>query len=177
MAATAFSGGPFDPNDREWQRRVRGEITERDYWSAEAARFGLDIRGYMAAFYEPSGDHLTRPGSVALVDDALAAGRRVGLLTNDLTAFHGEGWHDPISVLRRFDPLVDLSQSGYLKPHPRAYRVAIEAMGCAASSIVFVDDHVDNVEGASDAGIQAIWFDVTDPDGSLLRTRVALDLA
>jgi putative hydrolase of the HAD superfamily len=171
-----LSGGPFDPADQRWQARVRGEITEREYWEAEAARFGVETRGLMRAFYEPSGDHLTREGSVRLVEDALAAGRRVGLLTNDLTAFHGVEWQEPITVLRRFDPLIDLSQSGHLKPHPRAYERAIAAMGCDPADIVFVDDHVDNVEGGVDAGMIGIWFDVTDPEGSLARTREALEL-
>jgi putative hydrolase of the HAD superfamily len=171
-----LSGGPFDPADRRWQARVRGEITEREYWEDEAARFGVDTRGFMRAFYEPSGDHLTRAGSVRLVEDALADGRRVGLLTNDLTAFHGVEWQEPISVLRRFVPLIDLSQTGHLKPHPLAYETAIVAMGCEAGEIVFVDDHLDNVEGGSDAGMVAIWFDVTDPDGSLARVREAIDL-
>jgi putative hydrolase of the HAD superfamily len=174
--ASEFSGGPFDPTDQRWQARIRGEITEREYWEAEAARFGVDTLGFMGAFYEPSGDHLTRPGAVRLVEDALAAGRKVGLLTNDLTAFHGVEWQEPISVLRRFEPLIDLSPSGHLKPHPRAYEIAIAAMACDAADIVFVDDHVDNVEGGVAAGMIGIWFDVTDPDGSLVRTRVALDL-
>jgi putative hydrolase of the HAD superfamily len=172
----AFAGGPFDPGDVRWQARVRGDITEREYWDGEAARFGTDTRGYMRAFYEPSGDHLTRPASVQLVEDALAAGRRVGLLTNDLTAFHGVEWQEPIGVLRRFDPLIDLSQSGHLKPHPAAYETAIVAMGCEPAEIVFVDDHVDNVAGGADAGMVAIWFDVTDPDASLARVRTALAL-
>lgn len=171
-----LAGGPFDPADQQWARRERCEITERDYWGAEAARFGLDVRGYMHHFYEPSGDHLTRPASVALVEDVLAAGRRVGLLTNDLTAFHGAEWQEPIGVLRRFDPLVDLSRSGRLKPHPDAYAIAIDAMGCAPGEIVFVDDHRDNADAAADAGLIAIWFDVTDPDGSLASARHALGL-
>lgn len=169
-----LSGGPFDPADERWRRRERGEITEREYWEGEAARFGLDIPGFMEHFYEPSGDDLTRPGSVTLVDEVLASGHRVGLLTNDLTAFHRPGWHEHISVLRRFDPLVDLSHRGYLKPHPRAYAEGIAAMGVPAGDIVYVDDHLDNAEGGSEAGLVSIWFDLTDPDGSLDRTRAAL---
>jgi putative hydrolase of the HAD superfamily len=174
---SAFGRGPFDrAADEAWMARERGEITERDYWTQEAARFGLDIVGYMHHFYDPPGDHLVRPGAEALLDDAVAAGRRVGLLTNDLTAFHGPGWHDEVHVLKKFDPLIDLSSTGYLKPSPRAYEVAIDAMGVPAEDIVFLDDHHDNVDGAAAAGMVAIWFDLTDPLGSLARTRAALDL-
>jgi putative hydrolase of the HAD superfamily len=169
-----FSRGPFDPGDERWGQRRRGEITERDYWAGEAARFGLDIPGLMRHFYEPSGDHLTRPGSVALVDEVLASGHRVGLLTNDLTAFHEPGWHEAISVLAKFDPLVDLSHTGHLKPHPRAYADGIDAMGVPPEQIVYVDDHLDNVDGGREAGLVTVWFDLTDPEGSLARTRAAL---
>lgn len=177
VAADAFGRGPFDRDaDPRWAARERGEITEREYWAGEAERFGLDIVGYMHHFYDPPGAHLVRPDAEALLDDALSAGRIVGLLTNDLTAFHGPGWHDAIAVLQKFDPLIDLSATGYLKPNPRAYEVAIEAMGVPAAEIVFLDDHHDNVAGAEAAGIVAVWFDVTDPLGSLARTRAALDL-
>jgi putative hydrolase of the HAD superfamily len=168
-------GGPFDPDDARWVARDRGEITEREYWAGEAARFRLDIVGYMHHFYEPAGDHLIRPESGALVDEVLASGRTVGLLTNDLTAFHAPGWHDAISVLSRFDPLVDLSSTGYLKPHPKAYAVAIAAMGIDPGDIVFIDDHHDNVAGGADAGMVAVWFDITDPIGSIERARAVLD--
>ena len=170
-----LAGGPFDPDDLRWKARVAGEITEREYWADEAARFGLDIAGYMRPFYEPSGDHLTRPDSVALIEEVVASGRKVGLLTNDLTAFHGPEWQEPITVLRRFDPLIDLSTTGYLKPDPKAYRVAIDAMGEDPDDIVFVDDHIDNVEGGTAAGLAGVWFDVTDPAGSIDRARAALD--
>lgn len=170
-----LGGGPFDPHDVRWAARDRGEITEREYWTGEAARFGLDIVGYMHHFYDPAGDHLVRPESVALLDEVLGSGRRVGLLTNDLTAFHAPGWHDAVTVLRRFDPLVDLSSTGHLKPHPKAYALAIEAMGVDADDIVFLDDHHDNVAGGAAAGMASVWFDITDPIGSLERARTALD--
>ena len=168
-------GGPFDTADERWKAREAGDITERDYWAEQAARFGLDIAGYMHHFYTPSGDHLVRRESWSLVDEVLADGRRAGLLTNDLTAFHGPEWQEPISVLKRFDPLVDLSKSGHLKPDPKAYEVAIAAMGHEPDDIVFVDDHLDNASAAAAAGLIAVWFDVTDPRGSIMRTRAALD--
>jgi putative hydrolase of the HAD superfamily len=170
-----FSGGPFDPDDLRWAARVAGEITERDYWAEESARFGLDTAQYMDRFYSPSGNHLTRAESVALIDEVLASGRRVGLLTNDLTKFHGIEWQEPIDVLKRFDPLIDLSHTGHLKPDPQAYRAGIEAMGLDPADIVFVDDHHDNVAGGLKAGLVAVWFDVTDPAGSIERTRAALE--
>lgn len=166
--------GPFDADDVRWRQRVAGEITEREYWAVEAARFDRDVPGFMRCFYEPSGDHLTRPESVALIGEVQASGRRAGVLTNDLTAFHGPEWQDPITVLKVVDPLVDLSHSGHLKPDPEAYRVGIEAMGEAPGDIVYVDDQVDNAAAAERAGLVSVFFDVTDPAASHDRIRAAL---
>lgn len=168
----SLPGGPFDPDgDGRWRAWQAGEITERDYWGERAAAVGLDTIGYMRAFYEPSGDHLVRPETAAIVAEVQQAGFRAGLLTNDLSAFHGPEWREPITVLKRVDPLVDLSLTGYLKPHPEAYAAAIEAMGAPADEIVFLDDQRGNVVGAEQAGLHAVYFDPTDVAGSVARFR------
>jgi putative hydrolase of the HAD superfamily len=167
--------GPFDPaGDPRWTAWQIEEITERDYWSEKAAPFGLDIPGFMHHFFEPSGDHLVRPESWALVVEVQAAGKQAGLLTNDLSAFHGPAWRDPISVLKLVRPLVDLSMTGHLKPHPKAYAAAIDALGVAPGEIAFLDDQPYNVEGARRAGMAAVRFDPIDPAGSLAAFRLAL---
>jgi putative hydrolase of the HAD superfamily len=171
----ALSQGPFDPGgDPRWQAWQAEEITERAFWVERAAPLGLDIEGYMRHFYEPSGNHLIRPETWALVVEVQAAGFQSALLTNDLSAFHGPDWRDPIDVLKLFDPLVDLSMTGHLKPHPKAYETAIEAMGVAPSEIVFLDDQPYNVRGAIDAGINGVFFDQTDVAGTIGRFRAAL---
>jgi putative hydrolase of the HAD superfamily len=171
----ALPRGPFDPDaDRRWAAWQTEEISEREYWLEKAAPFGLDIPGLMHHFFEPSGDHLIRPESWALVAQVQAAGRQAGLLTNDLSAFHGPAWRDPITVLKLVDPLVDLSMTGHLKPHPRAYAAAIDALGVEPDEIAFLDDQPYNVEGARRAGMAAVRFDPTDPAGSLVEFRLAL---
>jgi putative hydrolase of the HAD superfamily len=171
----SLAKGPFDPDgDPRWRAWQAGEITERQYWAERAAPFGLDIAGYMKAFFEPSGNHLIRPETAALVTEVQSAGFLAGLLTNDLSVFHGPAWREPISVLALFDPLVDLSIVGHLKPDPRAYAAALAAMGVAPGDIVFLDDQPNNVQGAQDAGLVGIWFDITDVAASVERFRTAL---
>jgi putative hydrolase of the HAD superfamily len=167
--------GPFDPDgDPRWKAWQAEEITEREYWVERAAPLGLDIAGYMAFFYEPSGDHLIRGELAAMVAEVQSAGKRAGILTNDLSAFHGPEWRVPISVLHLVDPLVDLSMTGHLKPHPLAYELALEAMGAEPGDIVFIDDQLYNVAGAVEAGMVGVWFDQTDVAGSIARFRRAL---
>jgi putative hydrolase of the HAD superfamily len=174
--------GPFDSsNDLEWQRFQNGEITERMFWANRAAEHGHDTRSFMHLFYEPSGDHLARPQMVALIHEYRALGGSVGVLTNDLQAFHGRKWMDGITVLNEFDFIVDGSITGFLKPDPRAFRLALEAFSeiltlneLDPTSVLFVDDQLVNFGGAHEVGIEPLWFDPTDVDDSVRRIRLAL---
>jgi putative hydrolase of the HAD superfamily len=172
--------GPFDVgSDPLWRRFLAGDVTEREYWRERADEIdpAADIRTFFRPFYEPADEaRLIRPELEALVDDVRAAGRRVGILTNDLQAFNSPGWSAQIGVLGRVDTIVDGSVTGVLKPARAAYEHGVAALGVAAHDVVFVDDLVVNVEGAIAAGLRAVWFDVTDVDDSMRRVREALAL-
>jgi glucose-1-phosphatase len=47
---------------------------------------------------------------------------------------------------------------GYIKPDPRFYREALNKLGTSAANTVFIDDKEENVQGAVDAGMQALRF-------------------
>jgi putative hydrolase of the HAD superfamily len=168
--------GPFDhASDEEYVRWQSGEMTERDYWTVRAEAYGLDIHGLMRHFYEPAGDHLVRPGMVELITRHRAAGRTVGVLTNDMNAFHGAQWTEGISVIKEFDFIVDGSITGYLKPDPRAFRLALECFGNPdPATVVFVDDQRINLRGAAEVGMTIVYFDPTHPTDSLERIEAAL---
>ena len=168
--------GPFDHgSDLEYVRWQRGEITERDYWTVRADQYGLDTVSLMRHFYEPPGDYLVRPEMAELVARHRALGRVVGVLTNDMDAFHGPEWKDGISVVRQFDFIVDGSITGFLKPDPRAFRLALDALGNPdPADVVFVDDQRSNLRGAEAVGISTVYFDPTDAVGSIERIEAAL---
>jgi putative hydrolase of the HAD superfamily len=168
--------GPFDTSsDPEYVRWQAGEITERDYWSARGAPYGLDLRGLMRHFYEPPGDYLVRPAMAELVARHRAAGRVVGVLTNDMHAFHGPEWMEGISVIDQFDFIVDGSITGYLKPDPRAFQLALDAFGGPnPGDVVFVDDQRINLRGAESVGLSTVFFDPTDTTSSFDRIEAAL---
>lgn len=168
--------GPFDHgSDHEYVRWQRNEITERDYWTMRAGEYGLDIQGLMRHFYEPAGDYLVRPAMAELISRHQAAGRPVGVLTNDMDAFHGPEWKEGISVIKQFDFIVDGSITGYLKPDPRAFRLALQAFGDPdPACVVFVDDQRSNLRGAEAVGMSTVFFDPTDPAASIDRIEAAL---
>ena len=175
-------GGIASDRDELWQRMLRRQVTERDYWAQRAAELGAavgetwDTRALMDRFYElPEHEWLCAP-TIELMTDATAAGLRVGALTNDMTAFHGAEWVARQEHLKLFDVIVDASLTGVMKPDPRAFRGGAEALGVPAEQIVFLDDMPWNVEGARQAGMTAVRVPWDDPAPAIDTARELLRL-
>ena len=175
-------GGIASDRDELWQRMLRRQVTERDYWAQRAAELGAavgetwDTRALMDRFYQlPEHEWLCAP-TVELMTDAKAAGLRVGALTNDMTAFHGPEWVARQEHLKLFDVIVDASLTGVMKPDPRAFRDGAEALGLPAEQIVFLDDMPWNAEGARQAGMTAVRVRWDDPVPAIVTARELLRL-
>jgi putative hydrolase of the HAD superfamily len=168
--------------DPVWEDLQAGRITERAYWDARAEQWHEsggdepDIRAMIAHLYEPPRPELVREQARALVRDARAAGLPVGILTNDLRAFHTEDWIERIEIVGDVDVVVDGSVEGHLKPAPRLYELLSERLGVSYGDMVFLDDQRTNIRGAEALGIPSVWFDVADPDTSYAEVRKLLGL-
>ena len=166
--------GPIDPaTDELWRRMIdRDGVTERDYWDIRAREVGaaagreLSVREYMTMLYEPPTSEIIRPEAMATVLAAQAAEYGVSVLTNDMRAFHGREWEHGIEFLQIVDHIVDCSDTDILKPDPRAFSRAEDIIGTPAERMLFVDDQPGNVEGALDAGLEAMWFDIANAGAS-----------
>jgi putative hydrolase of the HAD superfamily len=175
-------GGIASDRDELWQRMLRRQLTERDYWAQRAAELGAavgetwDTRALMDRFYRlPEREWLCAP-TIELMTDAKAAGLRVGALTNDMTAFHGPEWVARQEHLKLFDVIVDAGLTGVMKPDPRAFRDGAEALGLPAEQIVFLDDMPWNAEGARQAGMTAVRVPWDDPAPAIDTARELLRL-
>lgn len=180
-ASVVARRGPFGPVvDPDWTALMREEITEREYWGRRCAELGgalgrdWTVPEFFDALY--SGSDLVRPGALALVRDCVDADLPVGVLTNDLQAFHGGADLTSHPVFSLVDVLVDASVTGVLKPDPRAYALAVGRLGLPPAEIVFIDDMPWNVEGARAAGLRAIQLDLQAPDEAFTLARAALGL-
>ena len=175
--------GPFDPDgDDLWRDMLEGRISERDYWAFRAQETGRRVGedwDMLAMIRRTMGDdpnaHI-RPQARDFVFLAKAAGRRVGILSNELELFYGADTMARLDILKLMDCVVDATHTRILKPDPRAYALGCAALGLPPESTVFVDDQQRNVDGARAAGLIAIHFDVADPARSFAEAADALDL-
>lgn len=175
--------GPFDPeSDADWQAFQSGEMNEREYWKLQVDRFA-ELVGHpasmpemMASLYAGPEIELVRPDALALLHDAKAAGIPVGMLTNDLTAFHDAEWIQRMSVIRSFDAMVDGKRDSVHKPDPAAYILMCERLGVPLEGTVFIDDQPVNLRGAETLGMVPIYLDPRDPALGFQAARDALSL-
>ena len=175
--------GPWDPDrDPEYLRFISGEISERELWALRAAEFAElsgcapDVKSMMNEFYTLPEEGLVRPESKTLIRDAKAAGIPVGMLTNDLAAFHPQQWRDAMSIISEFDVIVDGSVEQILKPDPRMYALLCERMHIQPQDAVYLDDQRANVAGGEAAGMHSIYFDPTRPHEAIAQARALLGL-
>lgn len=175
--------GPFAlEDDPEFAQVLDGSLNEREYWQRRAERAAQhlgtepDTNSLVDELYDRPEDDLVRPEVRALIADAHAAAIPVGGLTNDLSDFHGQGWIERMTVFAELDVIIDGSETGVLKPDPRAYQLAVDAMPVPAEELVLLDDQPVNVAGAEEVGIRAVRLDPTHPEEGVATVRKLLDL-
>lgn len=177
--------GPFDAEaDDLWRDMLADRISEREYWRRRAAEVGrlvgqdwTEARALMMQGQDDRPEATTRPEALAAVRAACAAGRRVGVLSNEMDLFNGPEFKSKLPIMGLMHSIVDATYTGILKPDARAYQAVAEALEVPLALCLMVDDQPRNVEGALKAGMQAEWFDVTRPAQTYARVleRLGLD--
>lgn len=113
-----------------------------------------------------------------LVQSLAAAGHRLAILSN-INPLHWQfvtdGRFDVLGAIgqpgRPFDWAVLSYEAGSMKPDRGIYRAAVEQAGVPAEQVFFVDDRIENVEGARLAGMDAVLFLDTETLADDLRGR------
>jgi len=176
--------GPIAPDtDPLWQAMQRDEITERDYWATRARELGeaigesgWDMKTMLRRVRQTDPETVVRPEIRSLIAAARVHGIRLGILSNELELFYGEDFLDRMRILEHFDAIVDASFTNLLKPDPRAYALAIDALRVSAGELLFVDDQFRNIAGAVKVGLQTQYFDLRDVPGNIAAVAARLQL-
>lgn len=176
--------GPLAPEtDELWQSMQRDEITEREYWATRASELGeavgeagWEVLTMLMRVRQVEPNIVVRPQIRSLIRLARRRGVRIGILSNELELFYGKEFLSRMDVMQEFEIVIDATHNGILKPDPRAYALAIEAMSLAPHEILFVDDQFRNIAGAVKVGLQAQHFDLRDVDGQIAAVAARLGL-
>lgn len=166
--------GPLDPgSDPLWRSMVADQISEREYWRLRALELGnrvgesgWDMLTMLTRIRQIDPTAVVRPMMRSLIRRAHLAGVRVGILTNEMELFYGRPFLQRMDILGDIDAVVDATHNGILKPDPRAYQLAIDAMKLPAENILFVDDQFRNIAGAIASGLHVQYFDLRDIEGN-----------
>ena len=152
-----------DPDANAWARFERAEIDAAAFdtlFADEARALGYDLRGG-DVLARLTGD--IRPGMVAALDRLLAAGYRIGCITNNVPSGQGAGMSGTAAkaaavaaVLARFAVVVESSRERLRKPDPRIYALACERLGVVPGQCVYLDDLGINCKPAAMMGMVAI---------------------
>lgn len=176
--------GPMAPDtDPLWQAMQRDEITERNYWESRARELGeavgepgWDVLTMLTRVRQTDPNAVVRPRMKTLIRQARAQGIRVGILSNELELFYGKEFLSRMDILGEMEVIVDATHNHILKPDPRAYALAVEALALKPEEILFVDDQFRNIAGAVKAGLQTQYFDLRDISGNIAAVAARLGL-
>ena len=148
-----------------------GQASIARLWEHVGQTFGLSPEA-LAAFQQDfwGGDRLDRE----LVDFIRS------LRPHTLTGVISNGWPDLRENLRTrwgitetFDTIVVSAEAGVMKPDPQIYWLALERLNLQPAQAVFVDDFIDNVEGARRVGMLAVHF--RDPQQARAEVEATLN--
>ena len=114
-----------------------------------------EIRAYYGRWIEMIGGPI--PGSLEVVQALKAAGIRLFGLSNWHCETFAKVRYD-YPVFKFFEKIVLSGDHGVIKPDQRLFRIALDAYGMPAESLVFVDDRPENVEAAKKAGMAGLVF-------------------
>jgi putative hydrolase of the HAD superfamily len=139
-----------------WHETLLGNRTLDQYWAEIGPRLQLFDAEAVAAFrarYE--GDEAVNPGVRNLIR-GLRGRHRLAVLSNSPHGLHS--WLDRWEMLDWFDLVFCSAEEGLIKPHPDAYRRALDRLRVAPRAAVFVDDAEENVTAARALGIHGVLF-------------------
>jgi epoxide hydrolase-like predicted phosphatase len=141
-------------------RSMVGKATESDVWKHVAATFGLNddrLRELRRDFW--LGDRI----------DARLVGFLRDLRPRYRTAILSNAWPGAREVFTQtlglgevVDEMIISAEEGVAKPDARIYQIAVRRLGVQTEETVFVDDLVENVQGARAVGMWGIQFSSTE---------------
>ena len=156
-AARRLADGIFQGWGGDWAEFDRGTLEVLELVRRIAARTGLRAQDVQAVVDAVPVELQPIPETVALLHRLHRSGRRLHFLSNmpHPYADHLEREHDFVGW---FESGVFSARVHQIKPEPGIFATASRLFETDASQLVFIDDMIDNVRAARQAGWHALHF-------------------
>ena len=165
---------------RYWQHRIaydRGQLSGAEYWERVVGKIGDDDStnaitekliaadcaswtDYREDIWQLAAQFRKSRGPTAILSNAVPEVSKKFRADKDLAHF--------------FDATILSYEVGCIKPEARIYEICVNALGVAPQSTLFVDDRLENLDGAARLGIQVFHF-TGDQSVDDLRSRIERD--
>jgi putative hydrolase of the HAD superfamily len=86
----------------------------------------------------------------------------LGVLSHQQQALRAKHMSETLNYKSQFDGEFYSCFVGAAKPQAKFFEKVVAQLGCEASAVLFLDDRAENVEGARQAGLNAMLFYGTD---------------
>jgi putative hydrolase of the HAD superfamily len=141
-----------------WDDYCRGKLSDPEFWDALQQKLGSPIPSEKRHIANKWEIMQPIPEMLELIKDLKSKGYRVGLLSNTIPAtaedIRKHGGYD------LFDFTVLSYETGYTKPDPEIYQIAMDNLpGIEPSEVVFLDDQEKCLPPAQALGIQTIFVE------------------
>jgi len=154
-------------------RSEQGKLSDVEHWQMVMRHFGQPVGDHLPLYNEYfSGDFIDQ--RLLRFAASLKPQYKLGLLSN--------AWESARPLLsERFDflDIFDHSIFSYevkiRKPDPAIYNAILEMMMVQPQEAIFIDDLLENVEGAKAVGMVALHFESTDQVIQVIKQRLRLD--
>lgn len=148
----------FTAVNQEKRKAVQTGKKDQDFWLDYAKRNNVSLpKDWVNTFNHVMKSAIgVNPDMYNLVAKLKEKGLPVALLSNidDRLA----GLIREFDLYAPFNPCLLSCEIGLEKPDPKIYKFLLEEMKLPATSIIFVDDKLENIEAAQKLGFDAIWF-------------------
>jgi glucose-1-phosphatase len=142
--------------DPMYMKHERNEITGREYFEHinKALKGKLSYEQFVNGWSSVFGDPVKETIEFMQLNPQL----KFYALTNS-NVLHREKWQQIYAnELKHFQKIYCSSQIGCRKPEAKAFQLIVDELEVQSDQIVFVDDLLENIEGAKAVGLQGVHF-------------------
>lgn len=133
---------------------MKGEISEKEYWSQLNKEYGLSIHDTISDEFKKWKGLVVNDEVLSLVYETKAKGYKTALLTNVIEPTYNV--LKSAGCYEHFDEVIASCKTGFAKPEKEIYELSLDLLKTTAPQSIFIDDKQRNLDPATEMGFHTI---------------------